>query len=297
MKTNVRNTALLLAATAMLAGCNPFKKDKKITPTVGDRISVLSAKTAIQVDPETAALPITLPAAVENEDWAQSGGNAVEIGRPCRAWPEPRRRLDRAIGAGIGPQGAPRVRARSSAAAGSIRSTRVGTVRAFDTRNGGRCGRPASARTGKDAACSTAAALAFANGRVYATNGLGYVAALDAATGAVAWTVKPGRPAARRTRRSTAVPSTSMTQDNQIYLAEDHRRRHQLVERRGAGNRRRVRLGRAGGCARHGRRRILRRANSTPIATKTAAWCGRTRCRARRSRPASPRCPTSTPTR
>src|SRR3546814_12448766 len=46
------------------------------TPTVGDRVSILSNDASIKVDPALAETAVVLPAAVANADWAQSGGNA-----------------------------------------------------------------------------------------------------------------------------------------------------------------------------------------------------------------------------
>ena len=75
MKSSIRNIIVLLTASAMVAGCNPFKKDAVKTPVVGNRIAVLSGENDIAVDDATAALPFTLPEPVANDDWAQSGGN------------------------------------------------------------------------------------------------------------------------------------------------------------------------------------------------------------------------------
>jgi outer membrane protein assembly factor BamB len=58
--------------------------------------------------------------------------------------------------------------------------------------------------------------VAVDGGRVYATNGYGFVAALDAATGAVAWVVRPGGPI----RGAPTVSDGSVyviSQDNQIF--------------------------------------------------------------------------------
>ena len=78
MNSNTRKLALLLIATAMVTGCNPFKKGRPKTPVLGERISVLSSENDISVDPDTAALPFSIPGAEVNEDWAQSGGNPAK---------------------------------------------------------------------------------------------------------------------------------------------------------------------------------------------------------------------------
>ena len=59
-----------------------------------------------------------------------------------------------------------------------------------------------------------AAAASPMDGRVYASNG-GYVAALDAATGGAAWTVKPGGPL-RGSPTAAGDAVYVMSQDNQI---------------------------------------------------------------------------------
>ena len=130
---------------------------------------------------------------------------------------------------------------------------------------------------------STAAASPIDNGRIYATNGLGYVAALDERTGGIVWQVRPGGPL----RGAPTVADGAlyvMSQDNQIYSLNDRRRHDQLVAGRGARNRRRVRIGLAGRRRRARSSPASRRASSTPTATKTAGRCGRTRSSAPASR-------------
>ena len=87
-------------------------------------------------------------------------------------------------------------------------------MRAFDTRNGGQVWSSSfGADVNRDS--NYGGGVAFADGRVYATNGSGYVAALDAATGGAAWTVKPGGPL-RGAPTGAAGAVYVMSQDNQI---------------------------------------------------------------------------------
>ncbi len=215
MKNRVLHTAMLLAATALVAGCNPFKKEKKITPTVGDRIAVLVGENAIDVDLATAGAPFALPQAVANEDWAQSGGNATKsMGHLA---------LGTALGVAwqvqIGEGSDSKARLVSGPVVGGGRVYTIdtlGTVRAFDTRNGGEIWRAGFGELGKDRAVAYGGGVAFENGRVYATNGLGYVAAFDAATGSPLWTVKPAGPM-RGAPTVVGDAVYAMTQDNQIF--------------------------------------------------------------------------------
>jgi outer membrane protein assembly factor BamB len=215
MNSSTRKLALTIAAATLVTGCNPFKKDHPKTPVVGERIAVLTGENEIMVDPDTAALPFTLPEPVANEDWAQSGGTPsksmghVALGASLgTAWN---------VSIGQGSDRKARLVTGPVVAAGKVYTIdTTGTVRAFDARNGGALW---SARFGSDSGNKDSeygGGVAVDGGRVYATNGLGYVAALDAATGAAIWTVKPGGPM----RGAPTVAEGAvyvMSQDNQIY--------------------------------------------------------------------------------
>jgi outer membrane protein assembly factor BamB len=218
MNRSVHKIALVLAAAALVGGCNPFKKDKPTTPTVGERIAVLASEADIAIDEATAALPFSLPAAVANDEWTQPGGNAsksmgqLALGSSLgTAW---------SVSIGAGNNKAARLASSPVVAAGRVYTIdAVGTVRAFDPRNGGQVW---SSSFGTDISRDTnyGGGVAFNNGRVYATNGNGFVAALDAATGGVAWTVKPGGPL----RGAPTVNGDAvyvMSQDNQLYSLKE----------------------------------------------------------------------------
>lgn len=214
MKSSVEKIALILAAAALVGGCNPFKRERPKTPVLGERIAVLTGEADISVDEATAAQPFSLPAAVANEEWAQSGGNAsksmghLALGSTLgTAW---------SVSIGEGSNRSARLASPPVVAGGRVYTIdTVGTVRAFDARNGGEIW---STSFGTDISRDSnyGGGVAFANDRVYATNGNGFVAAFDAATGGAAWTVKPGGPL----RGAPAVAGDSvyvMSQDNQLY--------------------------------------------------------------------------------
>jgi outer membrane protein assembly factor BamB len=214
MNRSVQKIAMVLAAAALLGGCNPFKKDKPKTPVVGERISVLTSEADIDIDEATAALPFSLPAEIANEEWTQSGGNASKsMGHPAlgtslgTAW---------SVSIGEGNNRATRLAASPVIGGGRVYTIdTLGTVRAFDTRNGGQVWR---ASFGADVSRESnyGGGVAYDNGHIYAANGTGYVASLDAATGGAAWTVKPGGPL----RGAPTVADGAvyvMSQDNQIY--------------------------------------------------------------------------------
>ena len=215
MTSSTRKLALVLVASVLVTGCNPFKKDKVATPVVGERIAVLSGENEIEVDPETAALPFAIPEAVANADWAQSGGNPaksmghVALGNALGvAWQV-------SIGAGSDKQG--RLISAPVIAGGRVYTIDTnGVARAFDVRNGGAVWSTSFGKDSGNRDSNYGGGLAVDGDRVYAVNGLGNVAALDAATGAQIWTVKPGGPMrGAPTVADGAVYVTS--QDNQIY--------------------------------------------------------------------------------
>ena len=214
MKRSVHKIALILAAASLVAGCNPFKKDKPKTPVVGERIAVLTGESDIEIDDATAAVPFSLPPAAENAEWGQSGGNEsksmghLALGSALgRAW---------SVSIGAGNNSSARLASAPVIGEGRVYTIdTVGTVRAFDTRNGGQVW---STGFGTDVSRDSnyGGGVAYANGRVYAANGNGYVAALDAKTGGAAWTVKPGGPL----RGAPTVAGDAvyvMSQDNQLY--------------------------------------------------------------------------------
>jgi outer membrane protein assembly factor BamB len=215
---HVTRVSIFLLTASLLAGCSTiggvFKKKDKVT-VPGERVAVLVNEADIEIDPETAALPMSLPAAEVNESWAQSGGNArksvghVALGQALGvAWTV-------SIGKGSDKDG--RLGGGPVVADGKVFTMDTqGTVRAFDTRNGGEVWSARFGEVGDNSASIYGGGVAYDGGRVYATNGLGYVAALDATNGAAVWTVKPGGPL--RGEPSVADGSVYvMSQDNQIY--------------------------------------------------------------------------------
>jgi outer membrane protein assembly factor BamB len=220
----------VVTAAAMLSGCGILSgRDKPKTPTVGERISVLGGEASIEVDPALADVAISLPLAAPNEEWAQPGGNpAKSMGHlalgatPTRAWT-----------AKIGRGSEARARLASAPVVGGGRIYTIDTlanVRAFDANTGAQVwsiavGRPEDRQGGISwwNGESTGAfgvlfggGVSYDNNRVYATSGIGDVAAYDAATGTEIWRVRPGGPL--RGAPTIANDNVYVTsQDNQLY--------------------------------------------------------------------------------
>lgn len=206
--------ALLLAIA--LSGCGMLGgKDKPSTPTVGNRVPILSRiEAGTKVDPAIANVAVVLPVAEANPNWEQAGGTAGKAighlalsGSPGKAWSASiagssnKRRLAAAPVVGDGKLFA-------------IDTT--ATVNAFDAASGRKLWSHRLEVDGDLKGSAFGGGVTFSEGQLYATNGIGEVAALDANTGAEIWKAKPAGPL----RGSPTVAFGAvyvMTQDNQIH--------------------------------------------------------------------------------
>ena len=208
--------AVMIAAALAASGCGVFKKGKtSTTPVLGQRIAVLTSESDVEVDPATAALPMTLPQPVANTDWNQSGGNASKSmaqlalgGRPTRIF---------SVNAGRGSSLTARLASAPIVSNGRVFTIdTLGTVRAFDANTGAQAWATQTPTERGDQAAMYGGGIAYDNGRIYATNGLGFVVALDERNGGKVWQVRPGGPL-------RGAPSVGfgaiyvISQDNQIF--------------------------------------------------------------------------------
>ena len=208
-------SALALAST--LGGCGIFKGGdgkKPKTPVLGQRIAVLTAESGAEIDPALEAVPVTVPAETPNPEWAQPGGNATKsMGNP-------------ALGQSLSVAWSRKINGSSSkarlAAAPVIGNGKVyvvdvdAVIHAFDLKTGA----PAWTATLNDPDGNKSSlfggGVSFADGKVYATNGVGDVAAFDATSGSHLWKKRPGGPL--RGAPSVAFGNLYVvTQDNQLF--------------------------------------------------------------------------------
>lgn len=214
MKLVKTRFVLLTAAALAASGCGIFKKGTPKTPVLGERVPVLVTEQDVAVDPATAALPMSLPEPVVNTEWAQAGGNAfksighVALGASLgQAW---------AVQIGQGGNLKQRLAAAPVVADGKVFTIDTqSTVRAFDATTGATVWSTQFGTEKANRASLFGGGLAFDNGRIYATNGLGYVAAIDVRNGGLVWQVHPGGPL--RGSPSVAGDIYVISQDNQIY--------------------------------------------------------------------------------
>lgn len=222
----------LLAATSMLAGCAQLGiggNKKPTTPTVGKRVAVLAGESDVEVDPALASVPVSVPTPAINIDWPQPGGNAAKSMIHVGLGETPTRAFEISIGRGSTNRG----RLASSPVVGGGRVYTVdttATLRATDASTGAevwtkRIGTEEDLRGGVsfwtgEATGNTGilfgGGVSYDNNKVYATNGLGDVAAFDATSGEQLWRVRPGGPL----RGAPTIANDNIyvqSQDNQLF--------------------------------------------------------------------------------
>ena len=206
--------ALMMAVT--LSGCGLFgDDDPRSTPTVGNREPILSRiEAGARVDPSLATIAVVLPQPQVNAEWSQAGGTASKSYGHLAIGASPREIWTAQI-AGSNPRR--RLAAAPVIGGGSLFAVDTeGVVHAFSADNGARRWTYRLPVASDIRSSAFGGGVSFSNGRVYATNGVGEVVALDAANGSLVWNVKPAGPL--RGAPTLAFNSVYvMTQDNQIY--------------------------------------------------------------------------------
>ena len=208
-------TSLLLVLALAVGACGVLGGNKtKTTPTLGNRTPVLSRiETSAKVDPALASVAVVLPSAETNPEWAQAGGNAGKSYGHLALSAAPQRVWSASI-AGSSP--GQRLAAAPVIGGGQLFVFDTeGMVHAFDASTGAK--KWSTSLKGENNNSSLfGGGVSYADGRVYATTGLGEVAALDSSNGTQLWRVKPAGPL----RGSPTIAFNAiyvMTQDNQIH--------------------------------------------------------------------------------
>jgi outer membrane protein assembly factor BamB len=212
--------AIMIAAALAASGCGIFKRGSgPKTPVLGQRIPVLTSEGDVQVDLPTAAMPMSLPAATANTDWAQSSGDADKsLGHLALGTA-----LSQAfmVQAGHGSSLTMRLAASPIVANGRVYTIdTLGAVRSFDAKTGALYWASQTPNDKGNERSLYGGGIAYDNGRIYATNGLGYVAALSEGSGGILWQVRPGGPL----RGAPTIANGAvyvMSQDNQIYSLDE----------------------------------------------------------------------------
>lgn len=210
-----RRAVTVAMMVALLAGCGVIggKKGGPKTPVVGKRTSILSNEQGVEVDPTLADVPVTLPEPYANDQWSQPGGGPSKTmghlalgASPSSAWTAsiegstPRARL----------ASAPVI------ANGKLYVIDAGAhVIALDANSGARLWQTALPAEGSGRALF-GGGVSVVDDKVYASTGVGDVAALNAANGSVLWKKRPGGPLRGAPTLANGHVYV-MGQDNQIF--------------------------------------------------------------------------------
>lgn len=215
---NIRSIAAAAVLGTALAGCSGGLfggGDKKTTPTLGERVPVLSRiESGATVDPALAGVSVVLPAPQVNNAWAQAGGSASKSYGHLALSESPTRVWTASVAGSTD-----RRRLAAAPVVGEGKLVAVGTdsvVTAFDAKTGAQLWRYRMQVASDLASAAFGGGASIDGGRVYATNGVGEVVALDAETGTEIWKVQPAGPL----RGSPTIAFGQiyvMTQDNQIF--------------------------------------------------------------------------------
>jgi len=209
-------TFVPLAAMLALAGCGWFGDSDK-PKLEGERIPIIVRDATIEADERIAEVPVTLPAAAENQSWPQPGGTPSHMmghlagtGRFAVAWRS-------SIGSGSSRDG--RITAMPVVADGLAFAMDAGSqVTAVDAASGGRAWSFDVSPEGESSG-GMGGGVAFDRGRLYVTTGYAQAIALNARDGKELW------------RTTLSAPSRSgptvvgdrvyvITIDNQMHALE-----------------------------------------------------------------------------
>jgi outer membrane protein assembly factor BamB len=212
----MKKSLIAFAALTLVGGCagGLFKGSKPKSALLGERISILTAESGVEVDPSLADVAVTLPAATPNDSWTQPGGNASKsMGHP-------------ALGASLGTAWTAKISGATKearlAAAPVIADGKLyamGTdaqITAFNAASGARLWSVQFGDGGKNKSSLFGGGVSIEGAFLYATNGLGDVGALNVADGSVVWKKRPGGPL----RGAPTVANGNvfvMSQDNQLF--------------------------------------------------------------------------------
>ncbi len=204
-----------LAMVMLTGGCNALKGHKPKTAVLGNRVPILTSENDAAVEPSIADVQVLLPAPTANDSWGQPGGDAAKsMGHPALS-ASPVRAWEARI---AGVTKSERLAAAPVVVGGTLYAMdTTATIHAFDAATGAKRWSVRFGGEGKKQSRTVFGGGVSADGTMlYATNGLGDVAALNAADGKIVWKKRPGGPL----RGAPSISGNSiyvMSQDNQIF--------------------------------------------------------------------------------
>ncbi|MEJ7928272.1 PQQ-binding-like beta-propeller repeat protein [Sphingobium sp. AN641] len=211
----MRRAVTAVAMVGLLAGCGIIggKKGGPKTPVVGNRVSILSSEQGVEVDPAIADVAVTLPEQYANDQWSQPGGDPSKAmghlalsASPATAWS--------ASIEGSKPQA--RLAAAPVVVGGKLFVIDAGAkVIAFDAASGSRLWQTSLPSDGNGRSLF-GGGVSVVGDRVFASTGVGDVAALNVSDGAILWKKRPGGPLRGAPTLANGHVYV-MSQDNQIF--------------------------------------------------------------------------------
>lgn len=209
-----RSNRVLLGGAALLALSSCAHGRHHRTPVIGNRVPILPSENAATPDASIASVEVLLPAAETNADWPQPGGSADHSNGQLALGTT----LTRAWSAQIaGGSNRERLAAAPVVAGGKLFVMDVNaSVTAFDAASGQRLWSVNVATGDANRGSRFGGGVSFDDGKLFATDGLGDVVAMNPADGTILWHTKPGAPL----RGAPAVSNGTiyaLSQDNQLY--------------------------------------------------------------------------------
>lgn len=209
---------VMVAALLATGGCGIFKGGGKRTPTVGNRVPILVAENQAEADPALSGVAVLLPAPVVNEGWTQPGGNAAKVMGHVALGDSPTRAWTAEIDGGSNRQ---RLAAAPVVGEGKLFVVDVdATLHAFNAATGAKLWQMTIPQNEENRQARFGGGASYEAGRVYATDGLGDVVAVNAADGSVLWRAKPGGPLRGAPTLANGQVYV-LSQDNQLFALND----------------------------------------------------------------------------
>ncbi|MFM5931988.1 MAG: PQQ-binding-like beta-propeller repeat protein [Novosphingobium sp.] len=194
-RTPLRRAAMLgvLAMAVTLSGCGVFGGKKVTTPTVGNRVAILSrVESGAKVDPNLGNIAVVLPPAEVNGEWPQAGNSPSKAYGHLSLSEAPGRGWSQSIAGNSKRQ---RLAASPVVGGGMLFAMDTeGVVHAYDAASGSPRWSKSFKISGDGASSVFGGGVSFDEDKVYVTTGVGEVAALNAKDGSQLWKVKPAGP-------------------------------------------------------------------------------------------------------
>ena len=185
-------TSIAIAVVVALSGCGAFKGGPKKTPTLGNRVPILVSESGAEADKTISDVQVLLPPPSPNGDWAQPGGNAAKSLGHVTLGGSLTRQWSASIDGGSVRQ---RLAAAPVVADSKLFAVDVdAVVHAFAVDTGKQLWSAKLAENKDNRAARFGGGVSFDDGKVFATDGLGDVVALDAADGKILWRARPAGP-------------------------------------------------------------------------------------------------------